>query len=154
MDNPWIFIAFLSVFHILGGAAVGIALRDVRLGDKPNMMLLIWGLLFGGLPLAAAIGSPIILPFQLGELILAGGSTFFFWDRMQELLEQTGVVVILLAGVFFLVGCGAVGLLVQQREFLTAFLFGLTFGGAGLGGLVYGIRRTLNPPVEKDEDWD
>jgi hypothetical protein len=151
MDSPWVTIAFLSVFHLLGGAAVGVALWELRVNGKANTMLLIWGLLFGGLPLAAGLGWPIMLPFQLGELVVAGGVTFFFWDRIRDLVSQTGVIVTLFGGVFFLVGCGAVSLLIHQREFLMAIVFGLSFGGVGLGGLVYGLRRTFNPPADGDE---
>jgi hypothetical protein len=152
MDNPWIIIMFLSVFHLLGGAAVGIALWEVRVGGKPNRMLLVWGLLFGGMPLAAGVGRPEILPFQLLELVLAGGTTFLFWDRIQDLVAQTGVVVTIFGGVFFVVACGAVGVLIGEREFLMAILFGILFGGVGIGGLAYGLRLTLNPkPDDKDE---
>jgi hypothetical protein len=151
MDSPWILIAFLSVFHLLGGAAVGVALWELRVAGKPNTMLLVWGLLFGGLPMAAGAGWPVILPFQLGEFLLAGGTTFFFWDRIRDLVSQTGVVVTLFGGVFFLVGCGAVSMLLGQREFLMAIVFGVSFGGVGLAGLVYGLKRTLNPPADEDE---
>lgn len=151
MDNPWFPIAFLSLFHLLGGAAVGIALWDLRLGHEPNKMLLVWGLLFGGLPMLAALGWPAMLPFQLGEFVLAAGVTCFFWDRIRDLVGQTGVIVTLLGGVFFVSGCAAVGLLLPQREYLMAALFGVLFGGVGLAGLVFGLRQTLHPPADGDE---
>jgi hypothetical protein len=33
-----------------------------------------------------------------------------------------------------------------------ALVFGVSFGGVGVAGLAYGLRRMLNPPAGEDEE--
>lgn len=47
-------LLFFSIFEVLGGGAVGIALRGILQRDFSGMFFLIWGSGFGGIPLVIA----------------------------------------------------------------------------------------------------
>src|SRR5690349_21443178 len=50
MDDPFGLLLFLSLFEILGGAALGAALRAFLKRDYSNIFFLIWGGGFAGIP--------------------------------------------------------------------------------------------------------
>ncbi len=155
-DNVVFILAFLSIFHILGGGALGVALRAVRTrpagtrGCGVNLGLVIWGLMFGGFPLLMGLAAPILLPLQMLEIVVAFLVTFFFWDRIRDLFAKSNVMLALFGGIFFTVGCSAAGFLIKQKEWLMALLFGGLCGGLGAVILVLGIKQTLNPPADED----
>lgn len=76
VDDPLIALAFLSLFHLIGGGVMGMALRGWR-SRSVNWMLVVWALGFGGLPLLFAFAAPWLLPVQLLELATAFCITFF-----------------------------------------------------------------------------
>jgi hypothetical protein len=64
-------LGFLCVFHLIGGAALGYALRGVLRGNFScnSFFFFLWGGLFGGIPLAFGIqefqkGAPYFLAIQ------------------------------------------------------------------------------------------
>lgn len=152
IESPLLFLAFLSLFHLLGGAGLGVALRPLRLDGPVNTGLAIWGAMFGGLPLFASIGAPWLLPFQLIEVTAAGLLAFFFWDRAQELLGKPNIGLILFGGIFFMVGSGAAGMLIKERDYGMAALFGTLFGGLGLAILLWGLRRLVGSPPDAEDE--
>ena len=152
IDNPLIVLAFLSLFHLLGGGGLGIALRPLRSGESVNVSLAIWGLGFAGIPLLGSIGAPWLLPFQLLEIVAAGLLTFFFQDRVQELFSNTNVWLIVFGGVFFMAGSGAAGMLLRGGDYAMAALFGLLFGGLGLAILIWGLRRLMGSSTDSEDE--
>lgn len=112
--------------------------------------MVLWALAFGGIPLTLAVAVPELLPYQLLELGVSFVATFFFWDRMQELLGQDNVLIVLVGGVFFLVGTGACVVMISDGTVGRGILIGVLFGGSGLGLLVLGLRRILRPPADVD----
>ena len=150
IEGSLLVLAFLSLFHILGGAGLGAALRPLRDGGKVNVGLAVWGAMFGGIPLLMSIEVPWLLPLQLFEIGAAGLLTLLYWERIQELLGNTAVLLILFGGVFFMAGSGAAGMLIKQRDYGTAALFGGLFGGLGLLVLLLGLRRLVTPPSDSE----
>ncbi len=150
IEGSLLVLAFLSLFHILGGAGLGVALRPLRAGDRVNVGLAIWGAMFGGIPLFMSIETPWLLPIQLFEIAAAALLTFLYWERVRELLGNTAVMLIIFGGIFFMAGSGAAGMLIKQRDFGTAALFGGLFGGLGLLILLLGLRRLMAPPSDPE----
>jgi len=138
---------FLSLFHLLGGGGLGVALRPLRTrpagsrGCGVNVGLAIWGLMFGGIPLLMALEAPWLLPVQLCEMLVAFFITFFFWDRIRELLSHDNVLLVLIGGVFFMAGSGVASILLKDGDFLLSAVIGLLFGGLGLALVLLGLRR-------------
>ena len=150
-------LAFLSIFHILGGAGLGVALRGlrrkrIREGVRENLVLIIWSLLFGGLPLAMGLAYPGLFFFQILELGGACLVAFLYWDRIRELLGNTNLLLILFGGIFFSTGCGIGALLLKTGEVLRAVLVALPAGGLGLGLVVFGLYRSFFVPTDAEDE--
>lgn len=63
-------LIFLSLFEIIGGAAIGVAIRGLLRRDTMLVFFLIWGAGFGG------------IPFLIGALtFLAKGQTIYFYAQ-------------------------------------------------------------------------
>ena len=120
---------------------------------KVSIPLVVWGLMFGGIPLLMAVEVPWLLPLQLLEMVVAFLAAFFFWDRIRELLGQGYVLLILFGGVFFMVGSAASGMLLKEGDLWKGLLIGLLFGGLGLGMVILGLRRTFRPPPDPEDEW-
>ncbi len=157
MDSPLILFAFLSLFHILGGGVLGVAMRGLRMrpagtrGCGINVGLTIWALGFGCAPLFMGLQAPWLLPFQLLELAVVFGVTFFFWDRIRELFGKPEMLKIAFGGVFFIAGCAAGGMLLKAGEIPMAAVFGLVFAGVGLAFILPGMRNMLKPPAGPEQ---
>lgn len=69
-------LLFLSLFAIIGGAAVGAGLRNIVRGNLAGLFFLVWGAGFGGIPLIIgaanflAAGEPIYFYAQLFVFVL------------------------------------------------------------------------------------
>jgi hypothetical protein len=153
MEEPVGFlVAFLFPFHILGGAAIGIAVRRViENGFKlknltGNGFLLLWGGMFGGIPLlfGLAMGPGWFLPLQLivflGTVILVAWQ--FEWLRNVYSLPEMWLASF--GFVFLAIGAGIAASLLSEGD-TSGLLFGLIFGGVGgllmLIGIVSMLRR-------------
>jgi hypothetical protein len=117
-----------------------------------NVGLAIWGLVFGGIPLLMALDAPWLLPVQLFEMLVAFFVTFFFWDRIRELLSHNNVLLVLFGGVFFMVGSAATGILLKEGDFLMAAVIGLLFGGLGLALVLWGLRRIFKSTPDAEDE--
>ncbi len=117
-----------------------------------NVPLAVWGLMFGGIPLLMAAEVPALLPLQLLELVVAFLAAFFLWDRIQELLNQGNVLLVLCGGLFFMVGSAASGLLLKDGDLWKGLLIAMLFGGSGLGLVIWGLLRILRPPPNLDDE--
>jgi hypothetical protein len=117
-----------------------------------NVGLAIWGLMFGGIPLFMALEAPWLLPVQLFEMLVAFFATFFFWDRIRELLSHNNVLLVLFGGVFFMAGSAATGILLKEGDFLMAAVIGLLFGGLGLALVLWGLRRIFKSTPDAEDE--
>jgi hypothetical protein len=137
-------LAFLLPFHVAGGAALGVALHRIIQGRSrlPNLagsgFLLVWGSMFGGLPLVFGLtmGSGWIVLVQLSLLL---GTIVFValrYEWLRALYSQPGMFVASFGLTFFLVGALLTASLLGEAE-PGAILPGLIFGG--IGGLLTAV---------------
>jgi len=131
-------MAFLLPFHLGGGVALGIALRQLfrqpfklsNLGD--NGFLLLWGSMFGGLPLVFGLTAGVAwfvflqLAVFLGTIL--GVALFYEWLR--ALYSQPGMWIASFGFVFFLIGAALTVSLLNAGD-SEGLLVGLIFGGVG-----------------------
>lgn len=144
--------AFLLPFHVLGGAALGIALgRVIRNGFKlknlvGNGFLFLWGGMFGGIPLpiGLAVGSASFFFLQLG--VLVGTILLVAWqfEFLLNLYKLPEMWIATFGFVFFVIGVGIAASLLSEGD-SSGLFFGLIFGGTGgclvLGGVWSMLRR-------------
>ncbi len=160
MDNPLVILGFLSIFHILGAAAVANGLRGIwswlrsrERGVGNAFFFVLWGAGFGCLPftfgLSMAAGKEEGTPFVLlGEMIIWGsafGLALLGWEELLDWLRpflHPDMAMIAFGGIFAMVGAGAGSLIIRDD-----LLFGLLFGGIFMlvGGLILavGVRNLL-----------
>ena len=154
MDNPLAGLAFLSLFHIIGAAAVARGLRAMwgwLRGSQPgavynSLYLFVWGALFGCVPFTFGLqsatnesGTPLML---LGEVAIWGSAfliALLAGDAIANWLRSffnADMAMVAFGGLFMLVGTGT-GLLVARSELLV----GLSVGGLFVlvGGVFFAI---------------
>ena len=142
-------LGFVGLFHVIGGIAIGSALRGLRRGfSGGTIFLLVWGGMFGCLPLAigwnalGATGKPDFFMLELGILIAAILITALMPDTMLESLKSPQVAPIAFGGLFVLIGVGA-GAIIVQTDLLPGIVFGGCFAGAGAISFVSGLAKLL-----------
>lgn len=141
--------AFFSLFHVLGGLAIGFSLRQFRKGISVlAIFFLIWGAAFGLAPLGAGVqqfeqaGAPPLAVAEVIVLTSAVAVAFFIPDDMLAQLNSKNVSLMLWGSVFVLIGLVA-GILVSGQNLFGGLLFLIAFGGAGLFMLITGIQGLL-----------
>ena len=149
MNSPLAQLGFVSLFHVIGGIAIGSALRGLKGGfSGGTLFLLVWGGMFGCMPLAigwdqfGAIGRPDLLALEFGILIAAILATALMPGSMLEALKSPQVAPIAFGGLFLLIGIGA-GVIMVQNDPLPGILFGGCFAGAGAISFVAGLAKLL-----------
>ena len=149
MDSPIGMLAFLSLFHVLGGIAIGSTVRGLRKGSAGRgVFFLIWGAMFGCMPLA--IGAQTFTQanamylFAVEVIVLAGAIvvTAFIPDVLLDTFKSPDVTTIWMGGLFFIIGVG-VGAAMLKTEPLFTLLFGGSFAGAGALLFYRGLRALL-----------
>lgn len=144
-DLPLGFVlSLVAPFHVAGGAALGIALRNLfqdgfkLSGIFQQGFFLVWGSMFGGIPLAfgLALGVGWVIALQL--CIFVGTIAFVMvrYSWLRALYGQPGMLVATFGLGFFVVGI-AVGSLLADAEAPTGLLLALIFGG--IGAVIIGI---------------
>jgi hypothetical protein len=133
-------LVFLLPFHLGGGAALGSALRRmVQDGFKlsgliQNGFLILWGTMFGGLPLVFGLmGPPWFFPLQLAVLFGTIVAVAFFYEWLRDLYSHPGMFLASFGFVFFLIGAALSTTVLLGGE-TDGILVGLIF--AGIGGLL------------------
>ncbi|MBN1318794.1 MAG: hypothetical protein JXA42_25160, partial [Anaerolineales bacterium] len=117
-----------------------------------SIFFIVWGAMFGGIPLLIGLSFRGLFLAQVLVLFAAFLTTFFFWDRIREMLNKPGIMLTLFGGIFFVSGCAALGLLINIGENGMSALFGLVFCGLG-GFLVYfGLKKLFGPPDSLDDE--
>ena len=154
MDNLLVLLGFLSIFHVIGAAALANGLRgvweSVRADDRRAwnaFFFVVWGAMFGCMPFAFGLGlasdretgTSVVL---LGETIVWGIAflvALLFWDDvihwLRPFLHPTTFLVGF-GGIFMLVGAVTASFVVRDD-----LLFGLTFGGIFMlvGGIIFAL---------------
>jgi len=149
MNGPIGTLAFISIFHVLGGGALGLTLRGLRKGIEFNkIFFLVGGTGFGCMPLAIGAQSfaqaNVMYLFVVEVLILAGAIvlTAFIPDWILDTFKSPDVVTIGMGGLFFFIGVVVGGAMLKTDPVFT-LLFGGSFAGAGALLLYRGLRTLL-----------
>ena len=146
-------LVFLSIFHAVGGAALGITLRgwvnDPSHKEVGRLFFLVWGGMFGCMPLLFGLeyGLPM-LAAQVAVLLSAIAVPFFWLDRLRELFSNQNLVLTGVGGIFLVAGLAAGGFLLREGQWLPAALFGVPFVSMGGGIFFYGLRSLLQGSAE------
>jgi len=141
-------LAFLLPFHVGGGAAIGVALHrlfrgGIRLdGLGNNAFLLIWGLLFGGMPLVFGLNQGWFFGLQLAIFVGTIAVVAVGYEWLRELYRQPGMFIASFGLAFLLIGASIVITSLQEGD-AAAPLFGLVFGGVGGLILLVGVVMML-----------
>jgi len=91
-------IVFISLFHVIGGAALGITLRGwVNNPTRENLFrrvfFLIWGGMFGCMPLVFGIENGTLL-VQIVVLLVAIAVPFMWLEHLREMFSDQNVVMV------------------------------------------------------------
>jgi len=111
MNNSITQLGFLCLFHLIGGAAIGSVLRGVLRGKFScnSFFFLIWGGLFGGMPLLFGIqefqkGAPYFLMVQFAVFATAILVVAFIPEDLLATLRSPNIFSIAIGGVFLTLG--------------------------------------------------
>lgn len=151
-DNPLIWLGFLSVFHIIGGIALGSSIRGIRQlirgegGSLSNaLFFIVWGGMFGCMPLTFGFEPTIpnwVLIAQVLILVAAVVITAIWGRTALDWLKPvfnvfTGLLV--LGGIFMIAGLLGAYTTLKGGDLSTALILGLVFGIIGLGIFILGL---------------
>lgn len=135
-------LAFVCLFHVIGGAAVGSTVRGWLRGRVAcsSMYMVVWGGFFGGVPLV--LGYNLLVPqggilyFGIELAVLFGTIALvaLLPDWFVQSFDGRAIAPVALGGIFLLTGL-AVGMSTFAESPLTALGIGGLF--AGVGGLVF-----------------
>jgi hypothetical protein len=147
-------LAFLSIFHVIGGAALGATVRawldsPTRQNLGRHVFFLIWGGMFGCMPLAFGLqeGGWMVVA-QSAVLVTAFAVPFFWRDRLRELASQQFIIMLVFGGVFLVAGLVAGGAMLREGEWLVALLFGGIFSLVGGGIFFGGLKQLFSDPAD------
>jgi len=154
-------LGFLSIFHIIGGVAVGVGLRKWRSAWKSQLsrtppFLLLWGILFGGMPLIFGLAGGLrsIFVAQAVILLASVAVTFWFFDPLKEMLSHQYMFLIAFGGVFIVVGVIVGGLMIRTETGWQALLAGSIFLVVGTLILASGVAQWLKEMRRTDDEVD
>jgi len=142
--------AFLLPFHVMGGVALGIAARRViQNGFKltnlvGNGFLLLWGSMFGGIPLifGLAMGPGWFFPLQLGVFLGTAALVAWQFEFLLDLYRLPEMWLATFGFVFFVIGAGIASSMLAEGD-TSGLIFGLAFGGPGLILVLVGVGMML-----------
>jgi hypothetical protein len=151
MNNSITQLGFLCLFHIIGGAAIGSVLRGVLRGKFAcnSFFFVIWGGLFGGIPLLFGIqefqkGAPYFLMIQFAVFAAAIFVVALVPDDLLAALRSPNIFSIAIGGVFLMLGAAMLFTNIFELKGLPEKLLG---GGVFIvtGGAVFliGLWRLI-----------
>ncbi len=139
---------FVSVFHIIGGIALGWVLRQIlaRQINSVVVFMLIWGSVFSLPPLIIGVSS--LTAMHTGYLVLveililvaAISVTAFAPPEYLSAFASSQVLVIAFGGIFVLIGAG-VTVATLREDLLEAILIGGVF--ALVGGVLFAVGLVM-----------
>lgn len=161
LDSPVFLLGFLSLFHIVGGSVVGATLRNMRQAGLSGVTnqgcLLVWGVMFGGLPLLFGLaafreyGDWWLLPTQITILIATILIVFLLGSSLREMLGQESVKWLGAGGFLAITGMLTASILMGQKLGWWGAVFGLVFVGAGVAIFVRGVQIALREFAEQTQ---
>lgn len=138
-------LAFLCLFHIVGGVIFGISLRGlIRRIQVRSVFLLLWSAFFGGMPLFVYLQGEWpcwALMTQAGVLFGSAALGFFLANTLRYLVRKGYVVSMSLGGVFMVTGAGLVASRMVAEGFPLGLLVGSTFFLVGAALFILGFRE-------------
>jgi hypothetical protein len=162
VENPWLLLAFVSLFHIIGAAVLASALRTFWRGLHEGevhgcqvVFTTIWAAMFGGIPFIFGLefarsdsGTPL---FVLAQIVV-WGSTFLAVLLAEDILKETiqsflnrEMILMLFGSPFLLAGLAMIAFARGEGELgtrLTGGIFVLIGGVTFLLGLSRLLRAT------------
>jgi len=141
-NSPIIQFLLLGLFEIVGGAVLAATLRQIigarGKGCLRQMNMVIFGAVFGLAPLLfGAQHGARFLGAQIALLVAVIALVLIFWNTIQEIAGNRQIVVMIIGGLFIVIGLGLAGFQLRQGQLGQAALFLLLFGG--MGGLAFGL---------------
>lgn len=132
------FMVFLLPFHVGGGVALGIALRRMIQGHfklsslAGSGFLLLWGSMFGGLPLVFGLtaGSAWFFLLQLALFLGTIVAVALGYEWLRDLYSHPGMFVASFGLVFLGIGFALTATLLGEGD-ADGMVVGLVFGGIG-----------------------
>ena len=157
MDNPWVLVGFLSIFHVIGASVLANALRglwgDIREKDPQGcraVFLMVWASMFGCLPFTfgiayagSEVGTPMVLVGQVAVWAATFLTVLLARDAVRRLAEpflHRETMLMLFGGAFIVVGVAVAAFLRGDGQ-LPALMTGVTFAVMGSGVLGYGLWK-------------
>lgn len=134
LDNPFFLAFFFSIFHLLGGLALGRGLHGWRVTNENGVTLIIWGLLIGVGPFLFdwffLLREGQILPGLVGPAIfvLAALVTFFVWTGELSRKNEKSIISLIIGMTAVLVGLGITPILITQAQTRELTLADWVFG--------------------------
>lgn len=111
LENPWLVFGFLSIFHLIGGAAIGLGWRQWAAawrakGRRTPPFLFLWGVLLGLLPLLFALVTRDLRVLGGQGAVLVVGWALAFWlaRPLSEAVSRRFVWFIVLGLILMIVG--------------------------------------------------
>lgn len=131
-------LGVLSLFHIIGGIALGTALRQLlhRRIACNALFLMVWGGMFGITPfLFGAVffgphGNLLYLGLEIATFIIPVLVVVLIPDWFLESFDSKRIVPVAMGALFVVIGI-AIGFTTWSENIVMALLFLLVFGGAG-----------------------
>ncbi len=143
-------LAFLCIFHLIGGAVLGGTIRQWlhgRFGCN-SLFLIVWGSLFGLIPLLlgfttfAAHGDFLFVGLEIAAIVGAVLVVALTPDWFVQSFDSTHIAPVAMGGLFFLIGIGIFIALIGTEP-IVALIFLGAFGGGGIIALVSGLRAVF-----------
>ncbi len=143
LQSALFMMAFLGIFQVIGGLAIGSGLRGLRTHGGSSLFLLIWGAGFGGIPLLMSLLILALSNYPLfaliGPIVFLGaiGFSIFLLPRLLQDFDAGTLITLGMGAIFLFVGLGVGVLLLLQRQFGMALIFGGIF--TLVGGLLCAV---------------
>jgi hypothetical protein len=150
MNNALMQNGFLLVFQLAGGIAMGSVVRGIlrRQAGCNSIFIFVWGLVFGGVPLAAGLEmsqqAPWLLIVQVSVLLISLGITALLPDIILDSLKSPPVSQLVFGSVFFVIGVGILlSLLSDATDLLQKLFMAVVFSIVGGSFFLKGVQALL-----------
>lgn len=150
MNNALTQNGFLLVFQLAGGIAMGSVVRGIlrRQVGCNSIFIFVWGLVFGGVPLAAGLEmsqqAPWFLIVQVSVLLISLGITALLPDIILDSLKSPPVYQLVFGSVFFAIGVGILlSLLSDATDLLQKLFMAVVFSVVGGSFFLKGVQALL-----------
>lgn len=157
MDNPWLLVGFLSIFHVIGASVLANALRELWGGIREKdprgcrgAFLMVWASIFGCIPFTfgiayagSEVGTPMVLVGQVAVWMGTFLTVLLARDAVRQLAEPFlhRETMLMLFGGGLIVGGVAVAAFLRGEGQLAGLMTGVTSVVIGSGVFGYGLWK-------------